>query len=360
MQIEQFDTGLKGQENVKKLIISPEENFKNKLAVRGYLKKIFENGISKIDQNLENSFSKNIKVNCFYPLNEFSGLGEFKRKFWEPLFNSFPDIERREQIVIGGAFRDKFQVGSISTLSGTFKQSWFGISPNNKMINLKCCEIHELKNNKIIESHILIDLLDLIFQTGINPIHPSRGSEGFWLNPINCDGVNFFEKDMKVSEESLDQSLTMQRSLNIKPELESKSDKELKEKLINHPQSEFWHDKMIWYGPSGIGTARTLEGFVDNHQLPFRKTFKERNYWKLGHYCELGDGKFSMTAGWHSIQATYGSDDWLGYKATNKNITMRVMDFYHHDEGKIRENWVPIDLIHILKQIDIDVLELIK
>ena len=37
---------------------------------------------------------------------------------------------------------------------------------------------------------------------------------------------------MKVSEQSLDQSLTMQRSLNIKPELESKSDKELKEKLI--------------------------------------------------------------------------------------------------------------------------------
>ena len=32
---------------------------------------------------------------------------------------------------------------------------------------------------------------------------------------------------------------------------------------------------------------------------------------------------------------------------------MRVMDFYHHDEGKIRENWVPIDIAHILKQIDI-------
>ena len=57
MQIEQFDTGLKGQENVKKLIISPEENFKNKLEVRGYLKQIFKNGISKIDDNLENSFS---------------------------------------------------------------------------------------------------------------------------------------------------------------------------------------------------------------------------------------------------------------------------------------------------------------
>ena len=360
MQIEKFDTGLKGQENFEKLNITPEENFNNKNLVRSYLNSIINDGVSKLEANLDKSFSKDIKVNCFHPLNEFSGLQDFKDKFWKPLFEALPDIERREQVVIGGAFRDKIQVGSISILSGTFKKTLFGIKPISKMVNLKCCEVHELKNNKIVESYILIDLLDLIFQTGINPIHTSRGSEGFWLNPINCDGVNFFEKDMKVSKESLDQSLIMQRSLNIKPELESKSDKELKEKLINHPQSEFWHDKMIWYGPSGIGTARTLEGFVDNHQLPFRKTFKERNYWKLGHYCELGDGKFSMTAGWHSIQAIYGSDDWLGYKSKNQNITMRVMDFYHHDEGKIRENWVPIDLIHILKQIDIDVLELIK
>ena len=46
--------------------------------------------------------------------------------------------------------------------------------------------------------------------------------------------------------------------------------------------------------------------------------------------------------------------------ANNKNVTMRVMDFYHHDEGKIRENWVPIDIAHILKQIDIDVFDIIK
>ena len=39
---------------------------------------------------------------------------------------------------------------------------------------------------------------------------------------------------------------------------------------------------------------------------------------------------------------------------------MRVMDFYHHDEGKIRENWVPIDIVHILKQIGVDILENIK
>ena len=39
---------------------------------------------------------------------------------------------------------------------------------------------------------------------------------------------------------------------------------------------------------------------------------------------------------------------------------MRVMDFYHHHEGLIRENWVPIDIAHILSQIDIDIFKLIN
>ena len=36
------------------------------------------------------------------------------------------------------------------------------------------------------------------------------------------------------------------------------------------------------------------------------------------------------------------------------------MDFYLHDEGLIRENWVPIDILHILKQMDVDVIQMIK
>ena len=157
MQIEKFDTGLKGQENFEKLNITPEENFNNKNLVRSYLNSIINDGVSKLEANLDKSFSKDIKVNCFHPLNEFSGLQDFKDKFWIPIFEALPDIERREQVVIGGAFRDKIQVGSISILSGTFKKPLFGIKPINKMVNLKCCEVHELKNNKIVESHILID-----------------------------------------------------------------------------------------------------------------------------------------------------------------------------------------------------------
>jgi hypothetical protein len=91
-------------------------------------------------------------------------------------------------------------IGSYSVLSGYFRNSWLGIKPNHKMINLRCCEIHELKEKKIIESHILIDVMDFLRQCGISSINPSRGSEGAWLPPINTDGVNFFEKNPEISK----------------------------------------------------------------------------------------------------------------------------------------------------------------
>ena len=235
------------------------------------------------------------------------------------------------------------------------------VSPNGKTIHLRTCEVHQIEEGKIIQSHILIDTLDFIRQTGFWPINPSLGSEGMWPGPITGDGTTFENLDKTLSAASLDQGLTMQRSLNIKPETEAGITNEIvRTKLLNHPQKEFWHPKMMWFGPCGIGTARGLKGFVDHHQLPFRMTFKERNYWKIGHYVELGDGPYSMTAGWHSIVAKHGSKDWLGYEATGTSVTMRVMDFYLHHEGLIRENWVPIDIAHILNQLGIDIFEQIK
>ena len=100
MKIENFDTGLKGQKDIKNLIISPEENYINKKKVREYLNNIVHQGPSKLEDNLNIYFSENVKVNCFHPVNEFIGIENFKNNFWSPLFESFPDLERREQVGI--------------------------------------------------------------------------------------------------------------------------------------------------------------------------------------------------------------------------------------------------------------------
>ena len=39
---------------------------------------------------------------------------------------------------------------------------------------------------------------------------------------------------------------------------------------------------------------------------------------------------------------------------------MRVMDFYRLENNRIAENWVPIDIIHILYQMGFDVFARLK
>ena len=361
VKIENFNTGPKANPDVANINLDPSENIKNKKKIKQLLKNIVESDSKNLEKNINNAYHPNAELKCFHPVNNISGIDEIYHKLWLPIKNSFTDLERRDCLVLGGSFQDKVFVSTISLLTGTYKNSWLGIPTNNKTIHLRMCEAHEIKDGKIIHSHILLDVIDFIRQAGFWPINKSNGAEGLWTNSIAGDGAIFENIDKQLSLSSLEQALTMQRSLNIKPESDPNADHAyVKEKLIHHPQKEFWHKKMMWYGPSGIGTARGLEGFVDHHQLPFRMTFRERDYWKIGHYVELGDGNYSMTGGWHSIDAIHGEKDWLGYEATGKSVTMRVMDFYHHHEGLIRENWVPIDIVHILKQLDIDVFELIK
>jgi hypothetical protein len=49
-------------------------------------------------------------------------------------------------------------------------------------------------------------------------------------------------------------------------------------------------------------------------------------------------------------------DNFLGVGPTQRPVTMRVMDFYLHHEGLIRENWVPLDILDLLLQMGVDVM----
>ena len=57
------------------------------------------------------------------------------------------------------------------------------------------------------------------------------------------------------------------------------------EAMIRHPEmggpevmemERFWHPKMTWYGPCGIGTARGISGFRNWHQIPFLNGMPDR------------------------------------------------------------------------------------
>ncbi len=314
---------------------------------------------------IKSMFATDCEWRGSYPLNEVVGQDAIYETAWQPLKKSFPDLERRDLIFMAGSYDGRDYIATVGHYCGNFEQDWLTIPASGKPTYIRYGEIHQIKDGKIVQSNCLWDILDVMRQAGFWPMPPSSGEEGRWAGPITGDGIRFTPGGKDLSAASLEQTLLMQKSLgdNNGPEHFTR------EGLINMEQKKYWHPKMMWYGPSGIGTTRSLAGFVDYHQLPFRLAFPNRmssSLWEghedlmkelnAGHYIRVGDGTLSVTGGWPSVVSPHDGE-FLGSGATGKLLQMRVMDFYHHHEGLIRENWVPIDIIFLMKQMGVDVFQ---
>jgi predicted ester cyclase len=117
---------------------------------------------------------------------------------------------------------------------------------------------------------------------------------------------------------------------------------------------DFWHERCSWYGPSGIGTGRGINGFRNWHQIPFLNGMPDR----VGDAATphlFADGDYVAFTAWPGMRMTVSGDGWLGIAPVGRRITMRSLDFWRCESGLIRENWVLIDLLDVYHQIGVDV-----
>lgn len=324
-------------------------NLRNKIAARELLCAIASSSPAEVEARLDDAYHEDARWRGSHPLNEMQGIRAIAEKVWQPLLHSFPDLERRDTILVGGNCYGTDLVGAVGHYCGTFRHDWLTIPATGRPIYIRYGEFHQMVGGKIAQSTVILDVLDVIRQAGFWPLPPSLGCEEQWPCPITADGIVLTEQDAEQSAASLKLTLDMQATLGAYDDERRAG----RDGLLNMPQKQYWHPKMMWYGPCGIGTTRGLQGFVDYHQLPFRIAFPNR---KGGnHYARIGDGKYSATGGWPSVLAVHRGGNFLGTGPTGREVGMRVMDFYLADEGLIRENWVPLDIIHLLLQMDVDV-----
>lgn len=322
--------------------VSPED----KQRVKTLLDAVANAAPDALRRRLEAAYHPDAHWRGSHPLNELRGVDAIEEKAWRPLLTALPDLERRDDLLIGGRYQGRNYVGMVGHYAGAFERDWLDIPATGQLAYLRYGEFHQLEDGKIVQSTVLLDLLDLMRQAGFWPLPPSLGLEAMWPGPISGDGVNLNGRDKEAAAASLELCLAMQKSLDN--ELVERAD------LLNMAQKKYWHPKMMWHGPSGIGACRGLKGFVDGHQRPFRLAFPVRHYGN-SHYVRIGDGRFAATAGWPSVTARH-EGHWLGAAPTGREIKMRVMDFYLCDEGRVRENWVPIDVIDIQRQMGVDLM----
>ncbi|MEM1379626.1 MAG: ester cyclase [Pseudomonadota bacterium] len=286
-----------------------------------------------------------VRAHFFEPINELAGRESLSENFFGALKKSFPDLARAETIVLSGESDGAEMVATTGHYVGTFAHDWLGIPATHKVTQLRFGETHRVEDGLITETWVIIDVIDVLRQAGVALTPPSLGAEGLWLPPGDGSGVDIYSVDSEKGAETLRFSREMQETLM---QFDGKS-------LASMKQERYWSPTFLWFGPGGIGTTRGLQGFQAHHQIPFLIAFPDRRGGQ--HLIRMGDGMFAVTGGWPSVTATHTGDGWLGLAASGRNVRMRVMDFYRVDRGKIVENWVPLDIVHVLKQIGYDVFE---
>lgn len=317
---------------------------KSKAAVWGFWQELNSAEADDTANVIQSYVNEDISWHGPHPINDLAGVEALLAGYWQPLAHSFPDLKRRTDILIAGQFDGKDWVTGIGYFSGTFAQDWLGIPATSGETYIRFGEFCAVQNDKIVETYIILDLLDVMRQAGFDLLPSHGGVEGIVPPPETSDGVLLAKQDEQESLKSLE---LVEAMLSGLMEYDQST-------LSSMGQVRFWDPDMMWYGPSGIGTTTGLKGFEDHHQRPFLKAFPDR---KGGdHKACFGDGLYAASTGWPSLYATHRGE-YLGVPATGKRVAMRVMDWWRREGDLLVENWVLIDMIDLLLQLGVDLFE---
>ncbi len=291
--------------------------------------------------------------NLAFPFETIHGRVAFYTQAYAPLFNAVPDLERRDHIVISGPTpQGAHWVGCGGYYTGTFVRPWLDIQPTGHQVHMRFHEFYRFENSKVVEFQALWDIPEVMMQAGTWPMQPSLGKEWHIPGPATQDGLVSGPHNEELSQQSCQHIMDMLTAMKRHP----------REPVEAMEMDKYWHPKMNWYGPSGIGTGRGIAGFRNWHQIPFLNGMPDRGqYVDEITYHFFGDGDYAAVTGWPDMIQTISHPGWLGIPPTDKKIDMRSLDFWRLEtdsdgQRRIRENWVMVDLLHMYSQIGVDVL----
>lgn len=279
------------------------------------------------------------------PFDDLRGTAAIIASFWRPLFEAMPDLERREDISLAGAWNGGMWTAVTGHYQGRLVAPLAGLVPDGRLVRLRFGEFSRLDGRAIVEQYMLIDLPDLMWQLGRWPFAPMLGSAGFVPGPREHDGLLCGPQDPEETRRSLELVEAMIAGL-------MRYDRK---DLDSMDQARYWTPRFSWYGPAGIGSCRGQDDYRRVHQRPFLAAFPDR---KGGdHRCRIAEGRYVASTGWPSIRATHSGGGFMGLPPTGRAITMRVMDFWKRSDDLLDENWVFIDLVDLLGQMGFDVFQ---
>lgn len=283
-----------------------------------------------------------------HPLGEIQGTDAFYNQAVAPLVQAWPDVERRDFIVMAGTDSEGGDwVGCGGLFMGVSLEPWLDIPPTGHLTHMRFHEFFRFVDGKVVEMQSLWDIPEVMMQAGAWPMPPSLGREMTIPAPASQDGLIPGPYDEGASEQSKRVVLDMIEKMILHPGQSDPAVMELE---------RFWHPKFNWYGPSGIGSSRGIAGFRNWHQIPFLKAMPDRGKDRANLQSHFfGDGNYAGVTGWPNMVQTLSDDGWMGLAPSGTKFNMKSLDFWRVEDGLIRENWVMIDVLECYAQLGVDV-----
>ncbi|NNE81666.1 MAG: hypothetical protein HKN18_15475 [Silicimonas sp.] len=290
-------------------------------------------------------FADAAQINVVHPFNDMTPE-TYADTFLAQLRASFQHLTRTDYIAFGGTCDSQTWVTSTGYYTGHFAAPFLGIQPTGTLAHLRFGEFHRMENGAAVESYIYIDLPELMIAAGQWPIAESpgkdRGYTGYLAGPITQNGLQWHTNDPGRSTSSVEMVTAMLRSLATE----------------DQAWRPYWHDDMLWYGPAAFGSFIGIENFA-GFQVPFEQTFSE---WIGGsvpgsetkHFARFADGDYIASGGWPSLNCVQAKP-FLGQPVTENRLYMRVCDWWRREGDLLIENWVFVDIPHVLLQLGVDV-----
>jgi predicted ester cyclase len=287
------------------------------------------------------------------PINEFSGAEAWAADFWQPLVHAFPDIRRQTHVFFGGQSSGRVDgqkdgrmwVCGTGYFNATFCNDYLAIPANQASVRIRWGEFCRVDDDRIVETYILLDLVDLMQQAGFPVLPPSRGIDGLYPPPKANDGILLDAQDPEVTAHTLDHIRRF-----IFDALNSYDQSQLKSMGI----ADYFHPDVQWYGPCGIGACLSLREFEEYHQQPWLSAYPDRQVQDLD--ALFAEGPYSGGPGWAGVEATH-SGPYLDAPASNRTVVFNGLDFWKLENDRYIENWVFVDMVHLFRQFGIDLFE---
>jgi len=342
------------------------QNHRHNELVWDFWQKLNHVGRANVPAALRAAVHVDVDWNGSAPIDQIIGVEGLIADFWLPLLHSFPDLKRDPYVFMGGiesgtaAYAGEAGtewVSGCGYLSGTFAHDWLGIPATGKKTFIHFGQFYVLREGKIAASYAQYDILAVMRQAGYQVLPPAPGAEGGKIpGPVAKDGILLTEQSPLESRKSLQLVEAMGRGLSryVRPRDGGN--------MRRMEQEHYWHRDMKWYGPSGIGACFTLEEFEDFHQRPWLHGFGDRN---LDHEGSgrvmgfIGEGKYVCGGIWDTI-FSHHHGEYAGIPATGKLMTIRDFDWWKREGDYLIENWVPIDMIDLCRQMGVDLMERLR